>query len=371
MVNPFRLSHEDISSGARCGLLKTRHGTVKTPFFMPVATKAVGKYVGAEEYNATKTQAIISNALVLSLQPGTSVMESFGGIHPFMNFSGTVFTDCGGFQASRESFQKKVGKQGIQFTNPFSKQDFWLTPKKIMEIQMAIKSDVAMVLDDMQPYGASHKQCALALENTHRWAQECITHHTDKKQLLFGIVQGGFFPELRKASARVVNELEVDGVALGGLALGEPKKLMYQAIDAAMPELDTAKVTYAMGVGSPEDLLLCIERGIDCFDSVFPTMNARNNTLFTWKGKMDIIKARFKEDRRPVDEGCDCPVCQRYSRAYLRHLSKLEDPVGKKLKSIHNIRFMHQLMERAREAIKEHRFVSFRKQFEKDFAHKL
>jgi queuine tRNA-ribosyltransferase len=362
----FSIQHEDGS--ARTGTLKTRHGIVKTPFFMPVATKAVGKYVGSADYKLTETQAIISNALLLSLKPGLEVMQEFDGLHNFMNFQGTIFTDCGGFQVIRESFGKKITHKGIQFKNPFNNQNFLLTPEKIMQIEMTIKSDVAMVLDDMRPYGSTKEEFQDALENTHRWAQECITYHTDKKQLLFCIVQGGFEPDLRAQSAEFLNKLDCDGIALGGLALGEPKKLMYEAIDAALPHLDKGKIKYVMGVGSPEDVLECIGKGIDCFDSVYPTMNARNNTIFTWNGKISIEKGIFSKDKNPLDKACDCYTCKNYSRAYINHLSKLDDPFGKRLKSIHNIAFMHQLTEKARTAIEENRFEAFKKDFLKNFS---
>lgn len=368
----FNIISEDKTTSARTGILKTRHGKVETPFFMPVSTKAVGKFVGAEEYNLTKTKAIIANALLLSLQPGLEVLEKFNGIHKFMNFNGAIFTDCGGFQVIRKSFKKNTdqSKKGIMFRNPFNSQNFLLTPEKIMNIEMAIGSDVAMMLDDMRPFGTTKKQFADALINTHNWARESLKFHTDKKQLLFGIVQGGFYKDLREKSAKFINKLDFDGIAIGGLALGEPKKMMYQALDASLPSIGKEKIKYAMGIGSPEDLLLCIEKGVDCFDSVFPTMNARNNTVFTFSGKLSIEKGRFKEDVKPLEEGCDCYTCRHYSRAYIRHLSKLDDPVGKRLKSIHNIRFMHRLMEKSRAAIRESSFASFRKEFEKEFNNK-
>ncbi len=365
----FKITSEDKS--ARTGVLKTRHGKIQTPFFMPVSTKAVGKFVGSEEYRKTNTKAIIANALLLSLHPGLEVMKKFKGIHNFMNFHGTIFTDCGGFQVIRESFGSQKNKKGITFKNPFNNQNFLLTPEKIMGIEMDINSDVAMMLDDMMPYGSTKKQFAEALINTHNWARESLKFHTDKKQLLFGIVQGGFYNALREKSAKFINNLDFDGIAIGGLALGEPKQLMYKALDSALPFIDRQKIKYAMGVGSPEDLLRCIEKGIDCFDSVFPTMNARNNTIFSFKGRISIEKARFKDDEKPLEEDCDCFTCKNYSRAYIRHLSKLDDPVGKRLKSIHNIRFMHRLMEKARIAIKENRFARFRKQFEKEFEKRI
>lgn len=359
------------SETARAGTLITRHGKVETPFFMPVSTKGVGKHIGGEDYTRSGAKAIIANAFLLSLKPGIDVLKHFGGIHNFMHYQGTIFTDCGGWQVIRKSFDKRIGKKGIIFNNPFNDQPVHITPEKIMHIEETIRSDVAMVLDDMRTYGCSRQEAIDGVNNTHAWAEECIQHHTDKKQLLFGIVQGSFEKDLREKSAKFMDKLELDGIAIGGLALGEPKKLMYQAIDWSLPHISKEKLKYAMGVGSPEDVLLCIEKGIDCFDSVFPTMNARNNTIFTFGGKLDIVKARFETDEKPLDEACTCWTCKNYSRGYIRHLSKLDDPLGKRLKSIHNTQFMQELMREARLAIQEDRFTKFRKEFEIRFKKKL
>jgi queuine tRNA-ribosyltransferase len=251
--------------------------------------------------------------LLLSFRPGVDVVEKFGGLHKFMNFDKTIFTDCGGFQMIRDGIMNGVGKKGISFLNPYSKQKIILTPKKIMQIQMSIKSDVAMMLDDLSPYGSTREQFLDSLKNTHEWAEESLKHHTDDKQLLFGIVQGGFETDLRKLSAKFVSNLDFDGIALGGLAIGEPKKLMYKAINACYELLPKEKPHYVMGVGSPEDLLECIGKGFDCFDSVYPTMNARHNSIFTKKGKISIDKAKFAFDQNPLDKDCDCYVCKNYS----------------------------------------------------------
>ncbi|RJQ17078.1 tRNA guanosine(34) transglycosylase Tgt [Candidatus Woesearchaeota archaeon] len=361
----FKITHEHGS--ARTGTLKTRHGTVETPFFMPVATKAVGKFVGVDDYALAKTQAIICNAFILSLKPGLEVMKQYDGVHKFMNFDKTIFTDCGGFQMLRESFMQGTTAKGIQFTNPFNKQNILLTPEKIMHIEMTIKSDVAMMLDDVSPYGATKEQFAASLINTHAWAKESLKYHSDKKQLLFGIVQGGFYKDLREKSAKFIAGLDFDGVAIGGVAIGEPKPLMYKAVNYCTPFLPKEKPRYVMGVGSPEDIVLCVEKGIDCFDSVFPTMNARHNSLFTWKGKIDLDKGKYAVDKKPIDESCDCFVCKNFSKGYLHHLSKINEPAGKRYRSIHNIYFMNALMRKIRTAIKENTFQRFKKEFLKNF----
>ena len=218
----FTIKQEDGS--ARTGILKTRHGKVETPFFMPVATRGIGKYIGAFDYKEIKANAIICNAFILSLRPGIDVIEKAGGLHKFMNFNKTIFTDCGGFQMLRESFLQNSTKKGINFTNPFDNSTILMTPEKIMNIEQTINSDVAMVLDDVSPYGASYEQFVNSLKNTKKWASECKRYHTSKKQLLFGIVQGGFFKDLIEKSAKFVSKLDFDGIAIGGLAIGEPMK---------------------------------------------------------------------------------------------------------------------------------------------------
>ena len=361
----FKITSED--NNARTAKLKTRHGTIETPFFMPVATRGVGKSIGSDDYKRLNTKAIISNAYVLYLNPGLEVIEESKGLHNFMNFQNTIFTDCGGFQVSREAFLHKHSENGIYFKSPFDDSTHYITPKKIMEIQMAIGSDVAMSLDDMAPYGSTKKRFAVALERTHKWAAESLQHHTDKKQLLFGISQGGFHKDLRKKSAQFISSLDFDGIAIGGVAIGEPKKEMYLAIKSALPHITKQKPRYVMGLGSPQDLVECISLGIDCFDSVFPTKNARHNTLFTSNGPIDISKAKHKLDQSPIDKNCNCFVCQNYTKSYIRHLSKLKEPEGMRLKSCHNIHFILNLIEEVKLAIKESRLDKFKKEFFKQY----
>jgi queuine tRNA-ribosyltransferase len=363
----FEIQYGDEKSNARAGLLKTAHGKVETPFFMPVATRAIGKYIGPFDYKEMNANAIICNAFILSLRPGIDSIKKAGGLHKFMNFDKTIFTDCGGFQMLRESFLQNSTKKGINFTNPFDNSAIFVTPEKIMEIEQTINSDVAMVLDNVSPYGASYDQFVNSLKNTMRWAEECKNYHTDKKQLLFGIVQGGFFKDLREKSAKFVSELDLDGIAIGGLAIGEPMNEMFKAIDYSMPYMSKEKIHYLMGVGSPEHLLECISKGIDCFDSVFPTQNGRHNTLFTWNGKISIKKAKYKFDLNPIDENCSCKICKNLTRSYLHHLAKIDDPEAKRYMQHHNLHFMQELMRKARTAIKEGQFEKFKKEFENNF----
>ena len=352
----FKLINED---KGRFGILKTKTCKVETPFFMPVATLATGKYIGIDDYKLMKTDAIICNAFILSLRPGLDVLEKIG-IHKFINFNKVIFTDCGGFQISRDFFVR-TSRRGIHFKSPFDNKKHLITPKKIMEIQSKINSDVAMALDDMSPYKASYEQASNSLINTHNWALECLKYR-NKKQLLFGIIQGNFYKNLRIKSAKFMTSLDFDGIAIGGLAIGEPLERMYEVLNYVKPHLPKEKIRYLMGVGSPRDLINCIEIGIDCFDSVFPTQNARHNTLFTNKGKLFIDKSENKYNFKPIDEECDCFVCKNFTRAYIYHLSKINEPIGKRFKSYHNLYFLQRLMERIRISIKENNFNKFKKE---------
>lgn len=374
----FTITHQN--GNARVGQLQTAHGLIETPFFMPAATKATGKIITTDDYKnlgkGTTTKALIANALILSLRPGINIIAEAGGLHQFMNFSGVIFTDCGGFQMSRSIFDTKSQK-GIHFRNPYDNSKIVLTPKKIMEIELALGSDVAMMLDDMSGWGATREEAERAMNNTHRWGEESLNHHLrlkrdhqPKNQLLFGIVQGNFYPDLREQSAKFINSLDFDGVAIGGVAIGEPKEEMYRAVDAALPLITTDKPRYVMGVGSPEELLELISRGIDCFDSVYPSQVARHHTLFTRTGKISIDRKEYANDFTPIESDCQCHTCQHYTKAYLHHLCKVKEPIVKRLKSIHNLYFIQKLMEEAKEAIKRTEFQQFKAEFLRRWNHK-
>ena len=365
----FKINSE--SNKARTGILKTKTCKIETPFFMPVATRATGKFISTDDYEQAGANAIICNSLILSMQPGTKLIQKAGGIHKFMNFNKVIFTDCGGFQRSRDSMYRGNSKKGLHFRNPYDNSKHVITPEKIMRIQMDIGCDVAMAFDDMAPYGAPKKEFVKSLENTHRWQQDSLKYHTDKKQLLFGICQGGFFKVLREKSAKFISGLDFDGIAIGGVAIGEPSKEMYKAIDAAIPFIPKDKPRYVMGLGSPLDLLNAVDRGVDCFDSVYPTMNARHSSIFTSKGKILVDQGKYKEDFKPLDPECDCFVCKRYSRAYIRHLCRIKEPVGKRYKSYHNFHFLINLMKDARTAIKEGTFKKFKKDFERGWKERI
>jgi queuine tRNA-ribosyltransferase len=356
----FKIVKEDKNSKARVGKLMTAHGIIETPYFMSVATKATGKFIGPEEYNEI-SDGLICNALILSLRPGADVIKSFDGIHNFMNFHKPIFTDCGGFQMLRDSFMHDRAHKGIEFKDPFSGQKFLLTPEKIMKIEQDIGADCVMMLDDVASYGSSKAEYERSVENTHRWGAESKKYHTKKDQFLYGIVQGGFYPDLRKKSAQFINSLNFDGIAIGGVAIGETREEMYIAINNSMPYLDKNKCKHLLGVGSPDDIVDCVALGLDTFDSVFPTQTARHGTMFTFDGKMDILGAKFKMDKSPIEKGCKCYTCKNHSRAYMRHLLKLGESEGKRYATIHNTYFMNELMRRTRKSIKDGTFDSFRK----------
>ncbi|HYD02942.1 MAG TPA: tRNA guanosine(34) transglycosylase Tgt [Alphaproteobacteria bacterium] len=356
----FKIIKEDKTSKARIGKLITAHGTVETPYFMAVATKGVGKFIGPDDYQNV-AHGLICNALVLSLRPGMDVIKKFGGIHNFMNYHKPIFTDCGGFQMLRASFMDGKNTKGIEFKDPFGGQRFVLTPQKIMDIEQDIGGDCIMMLDDVSPYGAGRKDVELSLENTHRWGSECRKYHSKKDQFLYGIVQGGFYPDLRQKSAKFIDSLDFPGIAIGGVAIGETREEMYIAINNAIPYLNKSKPKHLLGVGSPDDIVECVALGLDTFDSVFPTQTARHGTMFTFDGRLDIMGAKFKTDESPIEKGCKCYTCKNHTRAYLRHLLKLNEPAGKRYVTIHNLHFMNELMKEIRRTIRNGTFQKFRK----------
>jgi len=356
----FELINQD---KARTGIFKVNNKKIETPFYMPCATFGSGKVIGTDDYNKIGINAIIANAFLLSLKPGTDILDK-KGLHKFMNYNKIIFNDCGGFQVIRDFFIKKTSK-GIYFKDPFTNKQELLDSRKIMEIYSKIRSDVVMMLDDMSPLGTSKEECKTALKNTLNWGKKCLEEpfrkSLGKRQKMFGIVQGGWYKDLREKCAKEINKLDFYGNAIGGLAIGEDKKHMYNVLNWSIKHLDKKKIRYLMGVGSPEDIVKSVELGIDCFDSVFPTQNARHGTLFTFKGKVYISKC--KKDFNPIEKDCDCFVCKNYSRAYLYHLYKIKESLVKRYLSYHNLYFMNKLMEKIRNSIKENKFSKFKKEF--------
>ena len=363
----FRLHHTD--GAARAGELETPHGKALTPFFMPVATQATVKGLTPEEVRDVGAQVVLSNAYHLYLRPGVETVVKLGGLHKFMGWDGPILTDSGGFQAFSMGPLRKVSDDGIRFRSHIDGSEHNFTPELATANQEGLAPDIAMCFDQCIAYGASEKQVRQAMERTHRWAQSCFDAHQSSAtgaasgQALFGIVQGGTFPELRDESARAISAIPFHGYAVGGLAVGENKEDMYRFTGQVAEVLPEDKPRYLMGVGSPEDLVEGVARGIDMFDCALPTRVARNGSLFTPEGRVDVTKARYAEQQGPLDETCDCYTCRNYSAAYLRHLFRAKELLGLRLASIHNLRFVLALMERIRASILEKRFDAFRRDF--------
>ena len=357
----FEVISEDAK--ARAGALKTGHGTVETPCFMPVATKGSVKTLSSSELGELGTEALISNAFVLYLKPGTEVIAEAGGIHNFMNFDRTIFTDSGGFQILKDEFAPEVKDEGVIFRSPFDNTRHMFTPEKCIEVQGTIGSDVAMVLDDCPHYGNDHDHMEASVKRTTKWALRCKDAHKNKAQQLFAIVQGGTFRDLRETSAKSLVEIGFDGYGMGGLSIGEPKEKMLEVMEYTLPLLPRAKPRYLMGLGSPVELLRSISLGTDIFDSAFPTRNARHNSVYTTKGKYNISRGKYSKDFSPLEPGCTCHACENYTKAYIRHLTLTHEMLGMRLITIHNLHFLKELMKRARVAIIENNFEKFKHEF--------
>ena len=359
------------SDGPRAGQLNTPHGSVLTPAFMPVATQASVKGLAPEEVREAGAQIVLSNAYHLYLRPGVDTVQRMGGIQHFMGWEGPVLTDSGGFQAFSMGALRRIDDNGILFRSHIDGSEHFLSPQVATYNQQQLGADVIMCLDQCISFGASREEVVAAMERTHRWAEECHQHHAasglEGQQALFGIVQGGTFEDLREASSRYIADIPFQGYAIGGLAVGESKDQMYQITGQVAARLPRDKPRYLMGVGSPEDLVECVARGVDMFDCVLPTRVGRNGALFTRLGRVDITKARYLEQREPVEEDCDCYTCRKYSAAYVCHLFRAKELLGARLASIHNLRFVLRLMAKMREAIVEERFEEFRREFHESY----
>ncbi len=366
----FEIKHTD--GNARVGVLTTAHGNVETPFFMPVASKASVKAMEGEDIANLGFKSIISNAFILSLSPGIDVVEKMGGIHKFMHFKNTIFTDSGGFQVLSKDFLIKKSDEGVIFKNSSGKKDLF-TPEKSMKDQIRLNSDVAMALDDVAHHGLNGKDYVDAIRRTHNWAKRCLAAHRElrseygSKQLLFGISQGGTRSEYRRFSTTKINKMDFDGYALGGLVVGEKRAELFGTISEAIKCFDEHKIKYLMGLGSPPDIVRAVGLGVDCFDSIYPTSNARHGALITKKGRIDIKKVKYKFDEGPIDDGCKCETCRKYSRSYLHHLLRTHELLGYKLATIHNLHFMNKLLEDLRKAIKNEEYKEFAEQFLEEY----
>lgn len=359
----YNLLHEEKNTEARFGTLETNHGTFETPMFMPVGTLANVKTLSPEEVKEAGSAIILSNTYHLWLRPGADIVAKAGGLHKFMNYDGPILTDSGGFQVFSLANPKDINEEGVHFKSHLDGRSLFLTPEISIEIQNKLDSDIAMSFDECPPYPVTRDYMEQSVERTLRWAKRGKDAFNNENQSLFGIVQGGEFPDLRKHSAIETVKMDFDGYSIGGTSVGEPKDVMYKMVSDAIPYLPKDKPRYLMGVGDPLDLLEGVERGIDMFDCVLPTRIARHANAFTRKGKINLKNAKFKEDFTPVDDTCDCYTCRNYSRAYIRHLVSSKEMLGGRLLSIHNIRFLIRLTEEMREAIKNDSFLKYKTDF--------
>ena len=359
----YELLHEDKNSGARYGVIHTPHGDVYTPMFMPVGTLATVKYISPEELYEIGSQVILSNTYHCWLRPGEDVVANAGTLHTFMNYKRPMLTDSGGFQVFSLSKNRKITEEGVKFKNHLDGSPLFFSPEKSIQIQNKLGADIIMSFDECPPYPCTYEYMKKSVERTLRWAKRGQEAHKNEKQALFGICQGGEFEDLRKYSTEQTVAMDFDGYSIGGTALGEPKDVMHKMIEYTIKYLPKDKPRYLMGVGTPEDLLEGVARGVDMFDCVLPTRIARHGAIMTSKGKINIRDKKYEYDLSPLDPDCDCPTCRNYTKSYLRHLYKCEEGLGKRLLSLHNLRFLLKLSEDMRQAIQEDRLLEFKKEF--------
>ncbi len=355
-------------AGARRGRLVFSRGTVETPAFMPVGTAGTVKAVTPEELKETGAEIILGNTFHLMLRPGTAVVEKLGGLHRFMHWQGPILTDSGGFQVWSLSKLRRLTEEGVSFRSPIDGSPVFLSPEASMAVQRALGADVVMVFDECTPYPATEQEVRASMELSLRWAERSKESHGDNPAALFGIVQGGMFGDLRQASLAGLLDIGFDGYALGGLSVGESKKEMWQVLEATVPGMPVDRPRYLMGVGSPEDILEAVLRGVDLFDCVMPTRNARNGHLFVSTGVLRIRNTRYRDDGRPLDETCGCYTCRHYSRAYLHHLDRSREILGSRLNTLHNIYYYQALMGELRRAIERGELASMSRELRRRWA---
>lgn len=359
----FEVTKTCAQTGARLGVLKTPHGDIHTPVYMPVGTAATVKAMTPRELKEIGAEIILSNTYHLHLRPGEDLIKEAGGLHRFMGWDKPILTDSGGFQVFSLSDIRKVKEEGVAFQSHLDGSRRFISPEVSMDIQHALGADIMMAFDVCTAYPCGHTEAEDAMHRTHRWAERCKAHHTDGGQVLFGIVQGAFFEDLRIQSAKALADMDFFGYGIGGLSVGEPKPVMYGMLETLMPHMPEHKPRYLMGVGSPDCLIEGVLRGVDMFDCVLATRIARTGSCFTSRGRLVIKNAQYARDFAPLDEECDCYACQNFSRAYIRHLFKAGEITGARLATIHNLRFLLRLMENVRQAILEDRLMDFRNAF--------
>ena len=358
LAGDFKVKHTD--GNARQARLVTAHGVIETPVFMPVGTRATVKAMLPEELSDMGAQIVLGNTYHLHLRPGEELIEKLGGLHKFMNWDKPILTDSGGFQVFSLSDLNKLTEDGVEFKSHIDGARCFISPEKSMQIQMSLGSDIIMAFDECLEHPAPKEKIIESMNLTHRWLQRSKDAMTRKESLLFGIVQGGLDLDLRMKSMEQITSVELPGYALGGFSVGEPIELMHELVKIVGPEMPADKPRYLMGVGTPLDLILCIDAGIDMFDCVMPTRVARNGTMYTWQGRVSIKKAKYKEDPSPLDPECDCYTCKNYSKAYLRHLFMCGEILSARLNTIHNLYFYTKIMEKAREAITAEKWEAYR-----------
>ncbi|MGH8624664.1 MAG: tRNA guanosine(34) transglycosylase Tgt [Gammaproteobacteria bacterium] len=357
----FRILAQD--GAARCGRIELARGAVDTPAFMPVGTGATVKAMTPEELLGSGTQIVLANTFHLLLRPGAEIVAEHGGLHRFMHWPAPIVTDSGGFQVFSLKTLRVVSEQGVTFRSPIDGERIFLSPERCIEAQHALGSDIVMVLDECTPYPCDPQTTRASMGLTLRWAVRCREAHGEHASALFGIVQGGMYPEQRRESLEGLLRIGFDGYAVGGLSVGEPKEQMFSILAHTVQWLPDEKPRYLMGVGKPEDIVEAVGLGADMFDCVLPTRNARNGHLFSSQGLVRIRNNRYKRDQRPIDEACGCYTCRHYTRAYLHHLDKAREILGARLNTLHNVYYYQQLMQGLRNAIMSRSLSGFTKRF--------
>ena len=368
----YELLHIDKNSGARRGVVHTPHGDIQTPVFMPVGTQATVKSITPEELKyEVNAEIILSNTYHLYMRPGHNLIKEAGGLHKFMNWDRPILTDSGGFQVFSLSSLRKITEEGVNFSSHLDGSKHLFTPEKVMEIEEALGADIAMCFDECCPYPSSYEYTKSSMERTTRWAKRCKEAHTRQDQGLFGIIQGGFYEDLRKQSVEDLIKLDFPGYAIGGISVGEPKEEFLKMLRYTTPLMPEDKPRYLMGVGSPDYLIEAALSGIDMCDCVLPTRLARHGTALTSKGKLVIRNAEYEKDWNKLDDECNCYTCKNYTRAYIRHLVKTNEILGIRLLSLHNLKFLTNLMERVKIEIERDNLLNFRKEFYEKYGYSI
>jgi len=363
----FQLEKTCPETGARAGMLSTAHGSVPTPVFLPVGSQGTVKTLTPGDLESLGVGMVLANTYHLYLRPGIEVIGRLGGLHRFMSWGGPILTDSGGFQVFSLGHLRRTSDEGALFRSHIDGSEHFLTPELVVEAQEHLGADIIMVFDECPPYGDDISSIRRSMERSHLWAERCRRSYKGDGQALFGIVHGGTFAELRKQSCTFLTLLDFPGYAIGGLSVGEPKELMLSMLDETLPLLPEDKPRYLMGVGSPEDLVECVARGVDMFDSALPTRLGRNGAVYTRNRRYNILNARFKDEEGPLDPECDCPTCRSFSAAYVYHLFKCQELLAYRLATLHNLRFIIRLMARIRESVLDGSFPVFRESFLRDY----